>query len=70
MGSSPALSRQHSVLQPVLPPLFKMFFVQALFALGAAALAAAETHTIHFDNACGYGTVSIFIPCDGEGVVG
>ncbi|KAI4525162.1 hypothetical protein K523DRAFT_314053 [Schizophyllum commune Tattone D] len=37
-----------------------MFFVQALFALGAAALAAAETHTIHFDNACGYGTPVIY----------
>ena len=46
-----------------------MFFVQALFALGAAALAAAETHTIHFDNACGYGTVSVFTPCNFEGVV-
>ncbi|KAL1745510.1 hypothetical protein HDZ31DRAFT_36279 [Schizophyllum fasciatum] len=37
-----------------------MFFFQTVVALAVAALALAETHTIHFDNACGYGTPVIY----------
>ncbi|TRM62235.1 hypothetical protein BD626DRAFT_404106 [Schizophyllum amplum] len=35
-------------------------FVKSLFVLAAATYVAAETHTIHFDNACGYGTPVIY----------
>ena len=35
-----------------------MLFFQIITTLAVAVLAAAETHTIHFDNACGRGTVS------------
>ena len=38
-----------------------MLFFQAIITLAVAVLAAAETHTIHFDNACGRGTVSALL---------
>ncbi|KAI5827892.1 hypothetical protein K523DRAFT_308371 [Schizophyllum commune Tattone D] len=37
-----------------------MLFFRIFFALAVAVLAAAETHTIHFDNACGRGTPMIY----------
>ena len=36
-----------------------MMFAKTLALLATAAFAAAETHTVSFDNRCGYGEVGV-----------
>lgn len=53
-------------IRNTLRALFNMFFSKSIFSAVAVVVAAAigaqaETHTVTFDNRCGYGTVSNFV---------